>query len=46
MATTLGIKLLWKKYKEMSFGLKTYAGITIPLWLSFTIYMLIGIPIL
>jgi hypothetical protein len=32
--------------QKMPLPTKVYAGTVIPLWLSFTIYMLIGIPVL
>ena len=35
-----------RKIQELPKADKWYAGTAIPLWLSFTIYMLIGIPIL
>lgn len=33
-------------YKSLSRGEKVYAKTVVPLWLSFSIYVLVGIPIL
>jgi hypothetical protein len=35
-----------KKLKKLKTTDKVYFGTVIPLWLSFTIYILIGVPIL
>lgn len=32
-------------YHKLSLGEKIYAGAMIPTWLSFVIYMMIGVPI-
>jgi hypothetical protein len=40
------IKQLKKYFGKLSMGEKIYASFAIPVWLSFSIYILVGIPIL
>lgn len=35
-----------EQLKDLSIAEKLYAGTVIPFWLSFTIYLMIGVPIL
>ena len=35
-----------EKYGSMSNGEKAYANVIVPMWVSITVYMLIGVPIL
>lgn len=37
---------LYEKFRDLPPSERKYASTVIPIWLSFTIYMLIGIPIL
>lgn len=39
------MKTLTKKFKELPLSDKIYAGTVVPFWISFTIYMLTGVPI-
>lgn len=40
------LSFLYKKFKELSPLERKYAKVVVPLWLSWSIYVLTGVPIL